>query len=168
MEIDPGRGDFFCPRCAPLTARSRTGFIREDSERIRGHGNAWMALDVISIVIGWPVFGDIRSRGIGQLVSVMKRAGSAGSQRKRQTGKKALKIEEEFERAVKTKRTLRQVQRALDRLHEEFLANALFEPPFVTAKSHLVYRLPARCDSDVQVGHGKAMRRVVTAPSPTG
>jgi hypothetical protein len=50
----------------------------------------------------------------------MKMAGSVGSQRKRQTGKKALKIEEEFERAVvKTKRTLRQVQRALDRLHAE-------------------------------------------------
>jgi hypothetical protein len=44
-----------------------------------------MALDVISIVIGWPAFGDIRNRSIGQLVSVMKMAGSAGLQRKRQT-----------------------------------------------------------------------------------
>jgi hypothetical protein len=33
--------------------RSRKGFIREDSVRIRGHANAWMALDVISFVIGW-------------------------------------------------------------------------------------------------------------------
>ena len=33
--------------------------------------------------------------------------------------KKALKIAEEFERAAKTKRTLKQVQNVLDRLHEE-------------------------------------------------
>ena len=33
--------------------------------------------------------------------------------------KKALKIAEEFERAAKTKRTLKQVQDVLDRLHEE-------------------------------------------------
>jgi len=33
--------------------RSWKGFIREDSERVSGHGNAWMALDVISFVIGW-------------------------------------------------------------------------------------------------------------------
>ena len=31
-----------------------------------------MALDVISIVIGWPEFGDIRNRSIGQLVSVIE------------------------------------------------------------------------------------------------
>jgi hypothetical protein len=37
--------------------RSRKGFIREDSERIRGHGNAWMSLDVISFVIGWRASG---------------------------------------------------------------------------------------------------------------
>ena len=35
-------------RLCPL--RSRKGFIREDPERISGHGNAWMALDVISFV----------------------------------------------------------------------------------------------------------------------
>jgi hypothetical protein len=38
---------------------------------------------------------------------------------KETNSKKALKIAEEFERAVKTKRTLEQVQQALDRLHEE-------------------------------------------------
>ena len=38
---------------------------------------------------------------------------------KETSSKKALKIAEEFERAVKTKRTLKQVQNALDRLHEE-------------------------------------------------
>ena len=31
-----------------------------------------MALDVISIVIGWPAFGDIRGRSIGKLVSATK------------------------------------------------------------------------------------------------
>ena len=36
----------------------------EDWERIRGHRNAWMALDVISIVIRWRAFGDIRNRRI--------------------------------------------------------------------------------------------------------
>jgi hypothetical protein len=29
-------------------------------------------------------------------------------------------------------------------------------------------RLPASCDSDVQVGYGKAMRRVVAAPAAPG
>jgi hypothetical protein len=56
-------------RLRPL--RSRKGFIREDSGRIRGHGNAWMALDVITIVIRWPALGDIRNRSIGQLVSTL-------------------------------------------------------------------------------------------------
>ena len=31
---------------------------------IKRHGNAWMPLDVISFVIGWPAFGDIRNRSI--------------------------------------------------------------------------------------------------------
>ena len=39
----------------------------------------------LSIVIGWPALGDVRNRSIGQFVSAMKRAGSGGSQRKRQT-----------------------------------------------------------------------------------
>jgi hypothetical protein len=40
-----------------------------------------MALDVISFVIGWPAFGDIRNRSIGQPVFVMKMAGSADGKR---------------------------------------------------------------------------------------
>jgi hypothetical protein len=43
-------------RLRPL--KSSKGFVREDSERLSSHGNAWMALDVISFVIGWPGFGD--------------------------------------------------------------------------------------------------------------
>jgi hypothetical protein len=44
--------------------------------------------------------------------------GSAGSRRRRQAIR-TLKIAEEFERAAKTKRTLKQVQNVLDRLNEE-------------------------------------------------
>jgi len=29
----------------------------EDSERVSRHGNTWMALDVISFVIGWAAVG---------------------------------------------------------------------------------------------------------------
>jgi hypothetical protein len=65
--------------------RSRKDFIREDSGRVRNDGNAWMALDVISIVIRWPAFGDTRNRSIGQLVAGMKLDGSVGSVRKKQT-----------------------------------------------------------------------------------
>ena len=44
--------------------------------------------------------------------------------------KKALKIAEEFERAAKTKRTLKQVQKVLDRLHEEVSGERIVRPPF--------------------------------------
>ena len=74
-----GEGDRTPVSYAYGPARSRKDFIREDSKRVSRHGNAWMALDVISFVIGWPAFGDIRNRSIGQLVSVMKMGGSAGS-----------------------------------------------------------------------------------------
>jgi hypothetical protein len=46
---------------------------------------------------------------------------------KETNNKKALKIAEEFDRAAKTKRTLKQVQNVLDRLHEEVSANTLSE-----------------------------------------
>jgi len=39
-----------------------------------------MALDVISFVIRWSAFGNTRNHSIGQLVSVVKMAGSVGSQ----------------------------------------------------------------------------------------
>jgi len=42
-------------------AKSRKGFIREDSERVGCHGNGWTEPDVISFVIGWPAFGDAQS-----------------------------------------------------------------------------------------------------------
>ena len=75
-----------------------------------------MALDVISIAIGWPAFGDIRNRSIGQLVSAMKMAGSVGST-KETDRKKAQRLADEYEKASRTKRSLRQAQAVLDRLH---------------------------------------------------
>jgi hypothetical protein len=46
---------------------------------------------------------------------------------KETNNKKAFKIAEEFQRAAKTKRTLKQIQNVLDRLNEEVSAKALFE-----------------------------------------
>ena len=45
-------------------ARSRKGFVGEDSETVSAHGNAWMSPDVISFVIRSRAFGDIRNLGI--------------------------------------------------------------------------------------------------------
>jgi hypothetical protein len=46
--------------------------------------------------------------------------------------KKASKIAEEFERAAKTKRTLKQVQKVLDRLHEEVSGERVVRANFRT------------------------------------
>jgi NAD(P)-dependent dehydrogenase (short-subunit alcohol dehydrogenase family) len=70
-------------------ARSRTGFIREDSERVSRRGSAWMALDVISIVIGWPAPGSTRNRDTGQHHFVTKRAESVAL-RRRKSGNRPL------------------------------------------------------------------------------
>jgi Phage integrase, N-terminal SAM-like domain len=57
-----------------------------------------------------------------------------GTQRRTSTkgtnSKKALKIAEEFERAVKTKRTLNQVQKVLDRIHEEISGQSVNRTTF--------------------------------------
>ena len=59
-----------------------------------------------------------------------------GSQRRISTketnNKKALKIAEEFERAARTKRTLEQVQKVLDRLHEEVSRERVVRATFRT------------------------------------
>jgi hypothetical protein len=49
---------------------------------------------------------------------------------KETNNKKALKIAEEFERAAKTKRTLKQVQNVLDRLHEEVSGQRVIRTTF--------------------------------------
>jgi hypothetical protein len=60
------------PVLIAMSSKIQESFIREDSERESRHGSAWMALDVTGIVIGWPAFGDIRGRSIGELVSATK------------------------------------------------------------------------------------------------
>jgi len=85
---------------------------------------SWKWLDVagciISFVIGWPAFWRHPELQYWTgLLSVMKNGRQRRISTKETNSKKALKIAEEFERAVKTKRTLEQVQQALDRLHEE-------------------------------------------------
>ena len=78
-----------------------------------------MALDVISFVIRWSAFGNTRNRSIGQLVSAMKMAGSVRISTKETDRKKAQRLADEYEKASRTKRSLRQAQAVLDRLHEE-------------------------------------------------
>ena len=101
--------------------------LSERIERISCHGNAWMEPDVISIVIGWPVFGDIRSRSIGQLVFVTKAADSAGSRRKKRTKRRR-------SRSLKSSRERQRPNGHLSKSKlfwtgytKRSLANALFE-----------------------------------------
>ena len=66
-------------------------------------------MDVISIVIRWQAFGNIRNRSIGPLVSCDQNGRQRRISTKETNDKKALEIAEEFERAATTKRTLKQV-----------------------------------------------------------
>jgi hypothetical protein len=78
-----------------------------------------MALDVISIVIGWPEFGDI---GGSQYWTACFRDENGRQRRistKETNRKKAQTLVDEYEKASRTKRSLRQAQAVLDRLHEE-------------------------------------------------
>jgi len=54
-----------------------------------------MEPDVISFVIGWPAFGEIRNRSIGRLASAMKMAGNVESLRKKTDRKKAQRLANE-------------------------------------------------------------------------
>jgi hypothetical protein len=61
---------------------------------------------------------------------------------KETNSKKALKIAEDFERAVKTGRTLRKSSRFWSLYTRRFRANELFGPPFekwLTAKSRVIH-----------------------------
>jgi hypothetical protein len=66
-----------------------------------------MALDVISFVIRWPAVG------IAVLDS-LRRISTKETDRKKAQG-----LADEYEKASRTKRTLRQAQAVLDLLHEE-------------------------------------------------
>jgi hypothetical protein len=69
--------------------------------RIRFHAQAWTYADVISFVIRWQAFGNIWNRVIGPLVSLIRTAGSAGSQRRRQTIRRRSRSLKKFERAAR-------------------------------------------------------------------
>jgi site-specific recombinase XerD len=57
--------------------------------------------------------------------------GSAGSRRKKRTAEK-LMLADEYEKASRTKRTLKQAQAVLDKLHEEFSGNRIIRATFRT------------------------------------
>ena len=89
--------------------------LGEDTESVSSHGNAWMALDVISIVISWPAFGDIRKSQYWTA-----RFGDGNGRQRRITTKetdrkKAQRLADEYEKVSRTKRSLRQAQAVLDR-----------------------------------------------------
>jgi hypothetical protein len=81
-----------------------------------------MAPDIITFVItfrSWPVSGNDQIRNISPRVSGITRVGSAGSLRKKQTGRRPKGSRMNTKRPSRTKRSLRQAQAVLDRLHEE-------------------------------------------------
>jgi hypothetical protein len=65
---------------------------------------------LLVLLLPWQAFGNTRNRSIGPLVSVDQNGRQRRISTKETNNKKALKIAEEFERAAKTKRTLKQVQ----------------------------------------------------------
>ena len=77
-----------------------------------------MVLDVISFVIGWPA---LEAPGIAVLDSLFR--DENGRQRQTSTKetdrKKAQRLGDEYQKASRTKRSLRQPQAVLDRLREE-------------------------------------------------
>jgi hypothetical protein len=79
-----------------------------------------MALDVIRIVIRlWPLFGSIHNRNVGRACFRDQNGKQRRVTTKEIDRKKAKAAAEEYEKAVRIKRTLRQAQVALDRIHEE-------------------------------------------------
>lgn len=77
-------------------------------------------MDVIRFVINlWLASGVTRSPNIGPHVSGIAPANSGRVSTKTTDRKTAQRLAEEYESAVRTKRTLRQAQLVLDRLHEE-------------------------------------------------
>jgi len=74
----------------------------------------------------------VPNRGRSRRDSITEFSQHVRKSTKETNDKKALKIAEEFERAAKTKRTLKQVQKVLDRLHEEVSGERIVRPPFAT------------------------------------
>ena len=67
----------------------------------------------------WPASGNDQIQNTSPRASGITQGGSVGSQRRKQTGR-AQRIAEEYEKASRTKRTLKQAQAVLGRLHEEY------------------------------------------------
>jgi hypothetical protein len=64
----------FLPLCP---ATSMDALPEPFQRRIRFSAQAWTYADVISIVIRWQAFGDIRNRSSGPIVSVIRTVGSS-------------------------------------------------------------------------------------------
>jgi hypothetical protein len=75
-------------------------------------------------------FGDIRNRTIWTACFRDQNGRQRRISTKEANNKRALKIAEEFGRAAKTKRTLKQVQNVLDRLHEEISGQRVVRTTF--------------------------------------
>ena len=103
----------------PCPATSADALSEPFRRRIRFNEQARTYADVISIVI---TVASVWKHPKSQYWTACFRDQNGRQRRistKETDNKKALKIAEEFERAAKTKRTLKQVQNVLDRLHEE-------------------------------------------------
>jgi hypothetical protein len=114
-----GEGSRTPVSCLPCPARSTDALLEPVQRQRRFNEQAWTLADVISIVI---TVASVWKHPKSQYWTACFRDQNGKQRRistKETNNKKALKIAEEFERAAKTKRTLKQVQNVLDRLHEE-------------------------------------------------
>ena len=80
---------------------------------------------------------------------------------KETNNKKALKIAEEFERAAKTKRTLKQVQNVLDRLHEEVSGERAVRATFRTYLNDWLMAKKAETASSTMDFYQTSLRKFV-------
>ncbi len=98
--------------------------------RIRSNEQAWTYADVISIVI---TVASVWKHPKSQYWTACFRDQNGRQRRistKETDQEKALLIAEEFERAAGPKRTLKQVEKVLDRLHEEVSGQRVVRPAF--------------------------------------
>jgi hypothetical protein len=80
---------------------------------------------------------------------------------KEPNNKKALKIAEEFERAAKTKRTLKQVQNVLDRLREEVSGQRVVRTTFREYLSDWLMAKKAETASSIMDFYQTSLRKFV-------
>lgn len=80
----------------------------------------------------WPACGGIRNPSISPHVSVITTDRQRRITTKETNRKKAQMLAHEYEKASRTKRTLKQAQAVLDKLHEEFSGNRITRATFRT------------------------------------